>query len=148
VGQQICNHPCLNQRKVLLKFENTWFPLPFFLLNGKQSEFGPTNWCRFKLITTDINGKTRKYNLLLAFDTQSCFEDENFENEDLNETPVFTNVSEKSKQYAICNNEFKLTAFCSEAYNCDWVDKYVLKHFHNIENLFVKKVRYYTIKND
>jgi hypothetical protein len=117
------------------KFENVWFPMPFFLLNGKQSEFGPTNWCRFKLIPVDINGKTRKYNLLIAFDTYSSFEDENFEDEDLNETPVFTNIAEKSKEFALCNNEFKLIAYCSESYNCDWIDKYVLKHFHNLENI-------------
>jgi hypothetical protein len=117
------------------KFENVWFPMPFFLLNGKQSEFGPTNWCRFKLIPVDVNGKTRKYSLLIAFDTYSSFEDENFEDEDLNETPVFTNVSEKSKEFALCNNEFKLIAYCSEEYNCDWVDKYVLKEFHNLENI-------------
>ena len=117
------------------KFENVWFPMPFFLLNGKQSEFGPTNWCRFKLIPVDNTSKIRKYNLLLAFDTFSSFEHENFEDEDLNETPVFTNVSEKSKEFALCNNEFKLIAFCSEAYNCDWVDKYLLKQFHNLENI-------------
>ena len=117
------------------KFENVWFPMPFFLLNGKQSEFGPTNWCRFKLIPVDNTSKIRKYNLLLAFDTFSSFEDENFEDEDLNETPVFTNVSEKSKEFALCNNEFKLIAFCSEAYNCDWVDKDLLKQFHNLENI-------------
>lgn len=117
------------------KFENVWFPMPFFLLNGKHSEFGPTNWCRFKLIPADINGQKRKYNLLIAFDTYSSFEDENFEDEDLNETPVFTNLSEKSKEFALCNNEFKLIAYCSEAYNCDWVDKYVLKQFHFLENI-------------
>jgi hypothetical protein len=117
------------------KFENVWFPMPFFLLNGKQSEFGPTNWCRFKLIPVDNNGKIRKYNLLLAFDTFSRFEDENFEDENLNETPVFTNISEKSKEFALCNNEFKLIAFCSEEDNCDWVDKYVLKQFHNLESI-------------
>jgi hypothetical protein len=117
------------------KFENIWFPMPFFLLNGKQSEFGPTNWCRFKLIPTEINGNRRKYDLLIAFDTYSSFEDENFEDEDLNETPVFTNIAEKSKEFTLCNNEFKLIAYCSEAYNCDWVDKYVLKQFHNLENI-------------
>ncbi|MBY0244625.1 MAG: virulence factor SrfB [Sphingobacteriaceae bacterium] len=117
------------------KFENVWFPMPFFLLNGKNSEFGPTNWCRFKLIPVDIDGEIRQYNLLLAFDTSSSFEDVNFEDEDLNETPVFTNISEKSKEFALCNNEFKLIAYCSEAYNCDWVDKYILKQFHNIENI-------------
>ena len=117
------------------KFENVWFPMPFFLLNGNKSEFGPTNWCRCKLIPVEASGKSRKYNLLLAFDTRSIFEKEDFEDEDLNETPVFTGNYDKSKDYALCNNEYKLVGYCSEAFNCDWVDKYLLKHFHNLENI-------------
>lgn len=115
------------------KFENIWFPMPFFLLNGKKSEFGPTNWCRFKLIPLEKNGKVRQYNLLLAFDTRSSFEDESFEGEDLNETPVFTNAAERTKDYALCNDEYKLVGYCSEALNCEWVERYILKKFHNTD---------------
>jgi len=117
------------------RFENIWFPFPFFLLSGNKSEFGPTNWCRCKLIPDETTGKSRKYNLLLAFDTRSLFEKEDFEDEDLNETPVFTSNYDKSKEYALCNNEYKLVGYCSEAFNCDWVDKYVLKLFHNLDNI-------------
>jgi hypothetical protein len=122
-------------RVKLGKFENVWFPFPYFLLNGNKSEFGPTNWCRFKLIPLETSGKSRKYNLLLAFDTRSVFEKEDFEEEDLNETPVFTSNFEKSKDYALCNNEYKLVGYCSETFKCDWVDKYVLKHFHNLDSV-------------
>ena len=117
------------------KLENTWLPLPFFLLKGKKSEFGPTNWCRGKLIPTDLNQKSRKYNLLIAFDTRSSFEKDTFENEDLNETPVFTNNYDKSKEYAICNSEYKIVSYCSEAFNCEWVDKFLLHHFHKIDDI-------------
>ncbi len=117
------------------KFENTWFPMPFFLLNGKKSEFGPTNWCRFKLIPVETNGKARKYSVLLAFDTRSVFEKETFEDEDLNETPVFTSTYEKTKDFSLCNDEYRLIAYCSEAFNCDWVDKYVLKRFHHLGDI-------------
>jgi hypothetical protein len=117
------------------KIENVWFPFPFFLLNGNKSEFGPTNWCRCKLTPVETTGKSRKYNLLLAFDTKSLFEKEDFEDEDLNETPVFTSNYDRSKEYALCNNEYKLVSYCSEAFNCGWVDKYVLKQFHNIDNI-------------
>lgn len=117
------------------KFENTWFPMPFFQLNGRRSEFGPTNWCRFKLIPVEKNGKIRSYSLLLAFDTKSIFEKETFEDEDLNETPVFTSKFENDKNFALCNDEYKLIAYCSEAMNCGWVDKYVLKKFHNIDSI-------------
>jgi hypothetical protein len=117
------------------KFENIWFPFPFFLLNGNKSEFGPTNWCRFKLIPVEKSGKSRKYSILLAFDTRSIYEREDFEDEDLNETPVFTSNYDKSKDYALCNNEYKLVGYCSEAFDCDWVDKYVLKRFHNLDSI-------------
>ena len=60
------------------KFENTWFPMPFFQLNGKRSDFGPTNWCRFKLIPNGLECNIKKYNLLLAFDTRTVFKEEGF----------------------------------------------------------------------
>jgi len=117
------------------KFENEWLPFPFFLLNGNKSEFGPTNWCRCKLVPVETTEKSRKYDLLLAFDTRSLFETEDFEDEDLNETPVFTSNYDRSKEFALCNNEYKLVGYCSEEFNCDWVDKYLLKHFHNLDNI-------------
>lgn len=117
------------------KYENVWYPFPLFLLNGKNSEFGPTNWCRCKLTPVESTGKTRKYNLLLAFDTRSVFEKEDFEDEDLNEAPIFTSNYDKSKEYALCNDEYKLVRYCSEAFNSDWVDKYLLKHFHGHDNI-------------
>lgn len=117
------------------KFENVWFPMPFFLLKGNKSDFGPTNWCRFKLIPVETDGKARKYNLLLVFDTRSAFEKETFEDEDLNETPVFTSSYERTKNFSLCNDEYKLIAYCSEAFNCDWVDKYLLKQFHQLGNI-------------
>lgn len=129
-----CFHESINRIK-WDKFENVWFPLPFFLLQSNKSEFGPTNWCRCKLIPSEKKTKSGKFNLLLAFDTRSLFEKEDFEDEDLNETPVFTNNYDKSKDYALCNDEYKLVGYCSEAFNCDWVDKYLLKQFHNLENI-------------
>jgi len=119
------------------KFENIWFPMPFFLLNPSngKSEFGPTNWCRFKLMASETDGKSRKYNLLLAFDTLSAFEKENFEDQDLNETPVFTNDYESSKDFSLCNDEYKLINYCSEEFNSGWVDKYLLKQYHQVDNI-------------
>ena len=117
------------------KLENVWFPIPFFLLKGKKSAFGPTNWCRGKLIPNGVVGRERNYTLLLAFDTRSVLEKEDYENEDLNETPVFTNITERSKVYSICNNEFKLVSYCSEEFNCEWVDRYLLKLFHGVDSI-------------
>lgn len=116
------------------KFENIWFPMPYFQIKGGTSQFGPTNWCRFKLIPIEKDGNLKKYSLLLAFDTRSIFEKPTFEDEDLNEMPVFTSTYEKSKDFALCSNEYDLIAYLSDDKNCDWVDKYVLKQFHNLEN--------------
>ncbi len=122
------------------KFEGTWFPMPFFQLNGKRSDFGPTNWCRFRLIPNGKDGKIRKYNLLLALDTRTVFKEEGFEEEDLQETPIFTNAADSIKQYALCNTEEGLIGYCSEEMNCAWVDKYVLKHFLGMEDINDKKL--------
>jgi hypothetical protein len=122
------------------KFENTWFPMPFFQLKGKRSDFGPTNWCRFKLIPNGQEGKIKKYNLVLAFDTRTVFKDDGFEEEDLQETPIFTSAADSIKNYALCNTEEGLIGYCSEEKKCEWVDKYVLKHFHDIDNINDKRL--------
>jgi hypothetical protein len=109
-------------------------------MHNNRSEFGPTNWCRFKLIPVATTGTSKKYSLLLAFDTRTQFEKEGFEDEDLNETPVFASNYEKSKEYALCNNEFKLMSYCSKMNNCDWVDEYILKIYHNISDINELKI--------
>jgi hypothetical protein len=124
------------------KFENRWMPFPFFTLNhNDKSEFGPTNWCRFKLIHDSTNANIKKYSLLLAFDTRTKFEQEDFEDEDLLETPVFASAYDKSKTFALCNNEFSLLDFCSNSKNCEWVDEYVLKIFHNVKKVDELKIQ-------
>ena len=126
------------------KFENEWLPFPFFSVdrNGK-SEFAPTNWCRCKLIPDDSsNINIRKYNLVLAFDTRTKHESEGFEEEDLMETPVFASSFEKSKDFALCNNEFSLVDFCSKApFNCEWVDEHILNLFHDVRSVDELRVK-------
>jgi len=117
------------------KFENVWFPFPFFLLNGGKSEFGPTNWCRCKLIPKETTGKYRKYSLLLAFDTRASFEDDDFEDEYENETPIFTSSDGISKDYALCNDEYKLLGYFLKTLECGWVDEYLLKYFHGVDSI-------------
>lgn len=118
-----------------IKFEDTWFPMPFFQLNGRRSEFGPTNWCRFKLIPNGHDNNLRRYNILLAFDTRTVHREEGFEEEDLQETPIFTNRAESSKTFALCNTEEGLIGYCSDEKNCGWVDKYLLRHFHGVGDI-------------
>lgn len=119
------------------KFENQWLPFPFFSLgNNGRSEFAPTNWCRCKLIPESSNGTLKRYNLLLAFDTHTSYQGEDFEEQDLMETPTFNSSYDRSKDFALCNQELSLVDFCSKIpYNCDWVDEYILKLFHNVKSV-------------
>ena len=131
------------------RFVNKWLPFPFFRINANnKSEFGPTNWCRFKLIPVeesfvhhcDFAGSTdddniKKYDLLLAFDTRSIHEDEDCEDEDLLEAPAFAGVSEKSKDFALCNDEIKTLSFCSPTRDCEWVHDQILKIYHGITDV-------------
>jgi len=127
------------------KLENRWLPLPFFQVkrNG-ESDFGPINWCRFKLIpdasTVEDDTSVKMYNLLLAFDTRTLYEEEGYEEEDLQEKPVF--INEESKDFALCDDEFSLLNFCTKhiyedseglpvEIDCDWVNEILLKYFYN-----------------
>ncbi len=51
-------------------FENTWIPLPYFMSKDKVHHFkvAPLNWCRAYLKRID---DSRKYRMVLAFDTQT-----------------------------------------------------------------------------
>jgi hypothetical protein len=119
------------------KFENQWLPFPFFTLgNNGKTKFAPTNWCRCKLIPNSSISGLKRYDLLLAFDTRTTYKGEDFEEDDLMETPTFNSNYERSKDFALCNQELALVDFCSKSpYNCDWVDEYILKLFHNTTSI-------------
>lgn len=135
-------HP-LDLRKIQWdKFENQWLPFPFFTLNHYgNSEFGPINWCRYKIVPKSTDTSNKEYNLVLAFDTKTKYEDDDFEEDELLETPVFVSSHEKSKDFALCDDEFSLVDFCSEAKNCGWVDNYILKLFHNVTDFGGLKIK-------
>lgn len=145
-GDSGCFHISVN-RINWDKFENVWLPIPFFQSVNNRSEFGPTNWCRIKLIPVEKNGKERKYNILLAFDTRTVFESEDFEDEDIFQTPVFTNNYIQSQKYSLCNKEYYILEYCSKHekgkdtngqslfINCEWVDEYILNLLHNVRNI-------------
>lgn len=122
------------RRLQLDKFENEWLPFPLFTLNSYGNvEFGPINWCRCKLVPKINEAKEKVYDLLLAFDTRTIYEDED-EEDDLKETPIFVSSHEKEKNFATCDNEFKLIDFCSEDKKCGWVDNHILKLFHGVSD--------------
>ncbi|MBK8557616.1 MAG: virulence factor SrfB [Lewinellaceae bacterium] len=91
-----------------------------------------------------MTAQTQTYEVqsLIGFDTRTFYEKESYENEDLNETPIFESEYDKSKDFVLCNNEFSLVDFCSKLRNCDWVDEYILKLFHpNVKDIDELKIK-------
>lgn len=125
------------------KLEDRWIPFPFFSVdNWGRSQFGPTNWCRFKLIRKSVEDTRIHYDLVLAFDTRTKYEEDGFEEEDLMEYPVFASKYDRSKDFAVCSDELALVSFCSkEPYHCDWIDEFVLDLFHRVKSIDDLKVR-------
>lgn len=111
------------------KWENKWLPLPI-LYEGTDSIFGPTNWCRFKLIP---NGKNC-YRVLVAFDTNSCLGDDN-DAQVLNEVPTFRNKTIDRLSLSMSGDIFKLMNFCGESKETEWIDHYLLKCYHGVDEL-------------
>ena len=122
------------------KYENVWLPMPFFLLKRK-TQFGPTNWCRFKLIPLHKGSEPKKYQIIIAFDTKADYFDGDNVDEDLMETPIFTNDFDKEKNYALCNDEILMLDFLSKSKHCEWVDEQLLKTYHNVSRLEDLKIK-------
>lgn len=115
------------------KFIDRWIPLPYFELNNQgKNIFGPTNWCRAKISLK--NDAEKIYEIVLAFDTKSIYDEDDIESK-YNEQPEFNNsFNSVGKKFALCKDEFLLIDFLSKAKNCEWVDKYILKLIHDIDN--------------
>lgn len=105
--------------------ENQWLPIPMFEKDSDgNGVFGPTGWCRLKLVPISKVKNTRRYHLVWAFDTSSV------RNDLSNEKPFFYE-GESEKHYAI-SKEISLlfNFFASKPYNCEWVDEYIAALIH------------------
>ena len=93
----------------LSALENEWLPVPyFFKRTATRYTFGPLNWSRIKLVPAGDEGAVKNYDVLLAFDTRT-----NYENEGTNETPNFPDRFRKSIELGLCDNELQTLDFCS-----------------------------------
>ena len=56
--------------------ENQWLPMPMFEKDSSgNSVFGPTGWCRMKLVPVSKIKNLRRYHIVWAFDTTSIKND-------------------------------------------------------------------------
>lgn len=110
--------------------ENQWLPMPMFEKDSQDnSVFGPTGWCRMKLVPTSKVKNVRRYHLVWAFDTASI-------KNEMSGTKPFFYDGEEEKHYSLSKDISLLFNFFSpDPYNCEWVDDYIATLIHgNKEN--------------
>lgn len=105
--------------------ENQWLPIPMFEKDTSgNSVFGPTGWCRMKLVPTSKVNNIRRYNILWAFDTTSVMNDASIVR------PFFYD-GETEKTYSVTDDISLLFNFFSpKPYFCEWVDDYIASLIH------------------
>lgn len=110
----------------LSHFENVWLPTPYFFKRTKKKfDFGPVNWSRFKLIPRYEEKGVKHYDVLLAFDTRTKYDDDEYK-----ECPVFPHKFTTEIDFELCSNEFLLMDFCSPSKNWSYVDEHLFKVVH------------------
>ncbi|MDE6535624.1 MAG: virulence factor SrfB [Muribaculaceae bacterium] len=110
----------------LSAYENEWLPAPyFFKRTERRFKFGPLNWSRFKLIPVKEEKGEKIYDVLLAFDTQTTYEDEVN-----NENPVFPDKFRKDIDLALCSNEVYLLDYCSGGMEWSYVEERLMHLAH------------------
>lgn len=130
---------------VLAKFFGQWLPFPCFEKNmaGRLQE-GPYNWARIMVTPKrfDPNNPrefdyigSQDWNITIAFDTSSVFDDGNYTNE-FRESPLFANHFDRKKIFGIPVTDMMLMNFVAPPNgNSDWIDSGVLKLVHNTSDI-------------
>lgn len=105
--------------------ENQWLPMPMFENDNQGNNvFGPTGWCRMKLVPSSKIKNIRRYHIVWAFDTNSI-------KNDMSGTKPFFYDGEEEKHYSITKDISLLFNFFSpKPYDCEWVDEYIAMLIH------------------
>lgn len=100
-------------------------PIPLFEKDKMGHDlFGPTGWCRMKLVPVSRIKNVRRYHLVWAFDTTSA------RNEMSSVQPFFYD-GEQDKHYVVSEDMSLLfNYFSPKPYNCEWVDDYLAELIH------------------
>ena len=110
----------------LASFENKWLPIPYFFRKTARSfKFGPLNWSRFKLVPVAEEGAIKTYDVILAFDTRTSFEEE-----ERNEQPNFPDKFRKSIELGLCDNELLVLDYCNPGHEWSYVNEHIFQLVH------------------
>lgn len=126
-------------------FENRWLPAPyFFKRTERRFKFGPLNWSRFKLIPVSEEKGILEYDVLLAFDTRTTYEQESN-----NENPNFPDKFRTDIDLALCDNDLFILDYCSTGEEWSYIEQHLMHLVHpNISRISqlkgnnVKKMTY------
>lgn len=130
-----------DRQNTLEKFVDVWLPAPYFYKRtSRLLKFGSLNWVRFKLVPQKIEHGKRIYNVILAFDTRTKYNADQYD-----ECPVFPNQAATHMNFALCDDEALLMDYCSPAKNREYIDNYLMKLVHpevqNVEQIRGQRVR-------
>ena len=105
--------------------ENKWLPIPLFEKDKMGHElFGPTGWCRMKIVPVSRIKNVRRYHLVWAFDTTSA-------RNAMSSVQPFFYDGEQDKHYVVSDDMSLLfNYFSPKPYNCEWVDDYLAELIH------------------
>lgn len=126
VEGQIYSLSLTDRDSCLASFEGQWLPLPyFFRRTPRKFKFGPLNWARCKLSLVEDAGKERIYDVVLAFDTRTTYEDEVE-----NENPSFVDRYATEMDFALCDNPLMVVDFMSPSLQWGFVDQRIFSLVH------------------
>ena len=145
VKGEIYNLTFVSKDNKLRALENQWLPAPyFFKRTARKFKFGPLNWSRFKLNPIKDDKGEKIYNVILAFDTHTTYEDDAN-----NENPVFPDKFRNDIDLALCSNELYLLDYCSTGQKWSYIDEYLMhlvhpeiKRISQLKGVNVKKMSY------
>lgn len=105
--------------------ENHWLPMPMFEKDSTgNTVFGPTGWCRMKLVPVSKVKNVRHYHIVWAFDTTSV-------KNDMSGVKPFFYDGENEKHYSISTDlGLMFNFFSPKPYDCEWVDEYIATLIH------------------
>lgn len=115
-----------DRNNTLAAYENQWLPIPYFFKRAQRLfKFGPLNWSRFKMIPVSKDKGVKVYDIVLAFDTYTTYEDEV-----INENPVFPDKYRTDIDLELCDEELKLLDFCSTGKSWSSVNERLMRLAH------------------
>lgn len=100
--------------------KRTWIPIPYFKKNNTgKNIFGPIAWSRMMIKDiSDPTAKTKKYKVVLAFDTKITDGISYF-------SPKNIDTNNEDNFFSLSDNEDHNLNFCDSEYDCGWVNKYL-----------------------